>query len=113
MQDNIKEIINAYTSNDNLAINDDFRLKIITNLKEILNNFALFELNGFTRIEDYYNYDISFNKNIEHFKSTTYDTKDLGAFAIYSLIEKIKTLNEILFGDIFDITEQIAYCIEV
>ena len=47
MQDNIKEIINAYTSNDNLAINDDFRLKIITNLKEILNNFALFELNGF------------------------------------------------------------------
>lgn len=109
MQDNIKEIINAYTSNDNLAINDDFRLKIITNLKEILNNFALFELNGFTRIEDYYNYDISFNKNIEHFKSTTYDTKDLGAFAIYSLIEKIKTLNEILFGDIFDITEQIAY----
>ena len=93
MQDNIKEIINAYTSNDNLAINDDFRLKIITNLKEILNNFALFELNGFTRIEDYYNYDISFNKNIEHFKSTTYDTKDLGAFAIYSLIEKIKKHN--------------------
>ena len=113
MLEEVKEIISTYSSTSNLAITEEFRLKIIANLSEVLDNEALFKVKGFTCVEDFYNYDISYTENINHFIETARSEEDLGAFALYTLIEKIKTLNEILFEDIFDFDGQIAYLKEL
>lgn len=113
MLEEVKEIISTYSSTSNLAITEEFCLKIIANLSEVLDNEALFKVKGFTCVEDFYNYDISYIENINHFIETARSEEDLGAFALYTLIEKIKTLNEILFEDIFDFDGQIAYLKEL